>query len=148
MQVYHGLYPQCLWSIVSQGFLQASCDSSVGHEYSVPGVYVTPDFNYAKTYAHSVQFLGDGYMWRFIAEVSVIPHTRLRRRRSRQGYEEWVFHQSDVKLEKILVLLDSMVEKGDTRFYALEMELLPAGFAPRPTLLNRYGRQRELPEVP
>ena len=149
MNVYHGLYPQCLWSILSQGFLQESCDSSVGHEYIVPGVYVTPDFEYAKRYAHSVQFLRDGYMWRFIAEVSVIPDNSLKRRRTRQGrYEEWVFHDHDVRLEKILVLLDSMVEKGDTRFYALEMELLPAGFAPRPTLLNRYGRQRELPEVP
>ena len=56
-----------------------------------------------------------------------------------------MFHDHDVRLEKILVLLDSMVEKDDTRFYEFDMELLPAGVNMMNRLLNRYDGQRTLP---
>ena len=54
---YHGLYPQCLWSIADQGCLRASCDYGAGHEFSIPGVYMTPQWDYSLQ-SQAVQLLG------------------------------------------------------------------------------------------
>ena len=144
---YHGLYPQCLWSIADQGCLRASCDSSVGHEFTIPGVYMTPQWDYALQYAHACQFLEDGIMFKFVAEVSADAMSVLRRRTSKWGNVEMVYPEHAVTLRYIHVVIDAWVKENDTRFYSFEQELMPVGVETMPALVNRYEGQRQLPKV-
>ena len=144
---YHGLYPQCLWSIADQGCLRASCDYGAGHEFSIPGVYMTPQWHYSLQYAHACQLLEDGIMWKFVAEVSADAKSLLRQRTSRCGNVEMVYPEHAVILRYIHVVIDAWVKENDTRFYAFEQELLPVGVETMPPLVNRYEGQRQLLSV-
>ena len=98
-------------------------------------------------YAHACEFLEDGIMWRFVAEVSADTNSLLRKRVSKWGNLEMIYPEGAVTLRYIHVVVDAWVKENDTRFYAFEQELLPVGVETMPALVNRYEGQRKLPRA-
>ena len=145
--LYHGTYPQSLWKILGQGGLQDSASEALGQEFSTPGCYVTPDWEYAmESYGWAVQLLEDGIMWRFMLEVESTGAPR--KQKQCWGGSELVFPENAVELVRLHVAVNAEVRKGDPRFYRFEpkAELIPQGIPPRPIRLRCYDGQRKLPD--
>ena len=142
-------YAQTLWAVLAQGKLRESADASLGNEFgTMPGVYTTPQYEYAMfTYGHAVQLVGDGVMWRFAFELQADLAQCRRKRVTRCGNIEWIFPDDAVEIRFLHVAADAVVRYGYTRFYSFdpEMELRPDGAPPRPKLNNTYEGQRRLP---
>ncbi len=99
--VFHGTWWYGLRNIIEHKVLLESCDISLGHEFTDPGVYTSPLIGTAKQYARPQIVFNDGHCHRVVLECRVL--TALRRKRRPKGGDQWIYGAGDVHLSGVLV---------------------------------------------
>jgi len=119
-RAFHGTWWYALRNILETGVLLESGDKSRGHDFSVAGVYVSPNFETALYYARP-QTLFEGEL-----PYCVVLEVRVRcdnaRKRKRKGGTQWVFASEQVVLVGVHVLANVTPAKGT--------EFMPGWFDP------------------
>jgi len=117
---FHGTWWYALRNILKTGVLVESGDATRGHEFTVPGVYVSPNFETALGYARPQTLFEGELPYCVVLEVRV-PSDKARKRK-RSGGTQWVFASEQVVLVGVHVLANVTPAKGT--------EFMPGWFDP------------------
>lgn len=123
----HGTWWYALWQILTTGMLLESTDESKGHEFQIPGVYVTTDRPLAVSYARPQVLFSDDVYYKVMLELRVDMSRKRQRKKTR--LEQWVFPPEAVAIVAILVWPGAKVAKGEERLdiWQSDLEVRPAG---------------------
>lgn len=124
---FHGSWWYAIWSIARTGIVLASDSMDKGHEFWQPGVYCSPLFGTAKSYARPHVLFADGVYHRVLVELRVDPSRQLRSRE--RGGQQWVFPVEAVKIFAVWVQMNAPPETGEERLrdWVPELEAVPCG---------------------
>jgi len=109
-RAYHGTWWYALRNILETGVLVESGDPTLGHEFTVPGVYVSPKFETALGYARAQTLFADELPYCVVLEVQVCKERA--RKVKKEGGTQWVFASQDVVLTGVHVLANVVPDKG------------------------------------
>eukprot|EP00971_Amphidinium_carterae_P346623 6488207-Amphidinium_carterae.1 len=96
VQTFHGTWWYSLWSILESGVMLESNDAKLGHDFWMPGTYVTPTLETATWYSRPHIVFNDGVYQRAVIELRV-NKKRIKAERIRGG-DQWVFPADAVKI--------------------------------------------------
>jgi len=144
-RAFHGTWWYGLRNILETGVLVESGDEARGHEFSVPGVYVSPNFATALSYARPQTLFPGELPYCVVLELRV--RCENARKRKKQGGTQWVFASDQVVLIGIHVLANVWPDKG-TEFMPGWNDSFEASPVPRvvqslprgPCARTRFGR--------
>jgi len=126
-QAFHGTWWYAVWSILESGIVSESNYKTLGHDYSMPGVYCSPRFETAEGYARPQILFGDGVYHRIVLELRVDPVQQKKRRK-----KEWVYPSAGVSLHSIHIKSNAPPYKGEERLHSWDpaLEASPHGAVP------------------
>ena len=144
-KAFHGTWWYGLRNILETGVLVESGDAARGHEFTVPGVYVSPNFATALGYARPQTLFPGELPYCVVLELRV--RCENARKRKRQGGTQWVFASDQVVLIGVHVLANVRPAKG-TEFMPGWIDSFEASPVPRvvqspprgPCASTRFGR--------
>jgi len=122
----HGTWWYALWQILTSGILLESTDEAKGHEYQIPGVYVTIDQKLAESYARPQVLFNDGVYYKVMLDVRC--DMSKKRQKKKTKLDQWIFPPEAIAIVGILVLPGTKVEKGEEQLdiWQDELEVRPA----------------------
>ena len=133
---FHGTWWYALWGILQSGVLLESNDLSRGHEFSEPGVYVSPRIDTARWYARPQVVFGDGVFHRVIVEVRV--DLKRSKKKKKSGGVQWVFPSAAVSIYAVRVQINAPPQNGEERIkdWSASLEAVADGNIYPPAIVN------------
>jgi len=122
---FHGTFTHTIWQISeSEQFMDSINGSPEGHEASTPGVYASDRFEYGIAhYGWPANLFRDGMFYRFGFIIQAEHNTRGHEKNRGTLWHEIVFPAKYVYIVGLVVLPDTHLEFGHSRFYELDLNL-------------------------